>query len=647
MENNNVWDLVLSKVDIVSIIGEYVSLIKQGKNYKACCPFHGEKTPSFVVSPEKGIFKCFGCGKSGNSIKFIELYENISSRQALINLAKKASVNIDNYLESYKENDFTDEQKLILEINKNASDFFQYHILISKRPDLLEYLNKRKLTKELIKEFKLGFADASVFIKDYLKTKNFDNFSLSNSSLLNYSGDGNFFNDRLMFPIEDENGNIVAFSGRDITDKNNPKYLNSSETSAFHKSEVMFNYYHAKNEIIKQNEVYLVEGQFDCIALHKANIKNVIAIMGTSLSQKHLELLKNTRINLFFDNDAAGIQATKKNLKMILLFKEKYNLEVEFVLNNLNKDADELFNIDQGKTLISLCKNKKDLVDYLIENFTLIYNQNNIGDIEKFNKYTELFEYMYYLKEQLQLNIRDTLVNKLKIFDKETFDSYKNDYLKPNFPSDQNFVKSINKNKHYKEKNEHSPNYENQESFDWDSFAPYEEISHNFLDVESLEINKKDFNTRKFYTLKKRNSSIIPFGNEIVLIRILKTILSEPLYLEKFNLQEVDFINMEIDLKYKELISYVVKKVKENKTLDFENLNELIYHDEELKLKRPATYNSILKKSEEIIIFNQSESNADLTSNYSSEEFLNSVNNLKEIKKDNSKFIIQKEKNEE
>ncbi|TPR54042.1 DNA primase [Metamycoplasma neophronis] len=640
-EKVNVWELVLSKTDIISVIGEYVTLTKQGKNYKACCPFHGEKTPSFVVNPEKNIFKCFGCGKSGNALKFLEYFKNISNIEALKLLAKKANVNIENYLTNIKETSFTKEQTKIFEINHDASDFFQFEMLVNKRADLKIFLEKRKLNKELIKEFKLGFADANKSIYNYLKEKKYDSFTIANSSLISSNEQKNFFNDRLIFPIEDADGNIVAFSGRDITSKNEPKYLNSSETSVFHKNEVMFNYYHAKDEIIKTGEVYLVEGQFDVIALYKAGIKNAIAIMGTSLSQEHLKLLKNCKINLFFDSDKAGILATKKNLKIILYFAEKYNLSVSIIFNSNNKDPDELYNLDNGKTLLKTCENKVDLSAYILAQLSTIHYNESLMQNEKFEQYKEWFEYMYYLNDQLKLTLKDILINKLNVFSEESYLSYSNDFLKPNFPSDINFAKAIlyqNKKSQntFSKANDINQFYDNFDDKIFDNFAPVNEVYLDRMNDENHTLNTE----KTFYKINKKEPMLIPVGREFILIRILKSILKEPLFIKEFKVNEFDFINMNIDDRYKELITYVVKKIKNNQLVDFQNINELIYNDYELKIKNIEMYNSLLETSEKVINFNNYKNNNNLLQPYERKDFERYFSNLKTEKNDTTKSII-------
>ena len=389
MSQENIWDIVLSKTDIINIISEYVSLSKQGKNFRACCPFHGEKTPSFIVSPDKQIFKCFGCDKSGNALKFLELYKNISSLEALKLLAQKANIDISAYLNSHKNNHKNQEEIKIIDVLSDANKFFQYQLLTSNNLELKNFLNKRNVDRKIIKDFEIGYAPKNISIFQYLKDRKHNDYEINSSSLISQNiPEANFFNDRLTFPIKDKDGNVVGFSARimNSNDSNNVKYLNSYETTVFKKNEILFNYYNCKEIINKTREVYIVEGQFDAIALHKINFKNVVATMGTTLSIKHLNLLKNLKLNLFFDNDEAGKKATLKNLKSILYFKNNLNLNVSFIINNLNKDADEIFNLDNGETLTKLVNNKLDLSEWLISEFL---DRNNFKSLSN-DKYFKI-----------------------------------------------------------------------------------------------------------------------------------------------------------------------------------------------------------------------------------------------------------------
>ncbi|QJG66651.1 DNA primase [Mycoplasma phocoeninasale] len=624
LEEKNVWDLVLSKIDIVDIISEHISLTKQGKNFKACCPFHGEKTPSFVVSPEKQFFKCFGCGKSGNVLKFVEYYKKITSLEALKELAKKANIEIEDHFKNWHDNSLSSEAEDLIKLNKDASVFFQYEMLVTKNTDLESFLEKRKLTKDLIKEFEIGYASSEKSFYKYAIEKDHKIFTIANSSLIAAKNERNFFNNRLIFPIKDEHGNTVAFSGRAISDSDNPKYLNSSETKLFKKHKVLFNYYHAKDEILKTNEVYLLEGQFDCIALYKIEIKNSVAVMGTSLSYDQIKFFKNCKIILFFDNDAAGIKATVKNLKIILYYAKDLNITPYFIDNELKKDADEIYNLDEGKSLKELCAKKIDLLAYLYNEFEKNNKNQSIDENERFKKNCELFEIMFYLNDQFKLTLKNRLIEK-KIFASEIYRNYELNFIKPNFPSDPNFVSNLTQESKKKIAgfSRHATKLNN-------DFVMPDEVINNF-DVFEYQIansNRKIINSNvRSHNSKAKNSSLM-FGRSLSFALIIKAILQQPNFLK--NWDKSVFVRLKVDennQSNKELICYVINIIKSNNYLNENNLIELIKNDSNLNEDKKNKFIQIIMNLKTI------------NNEFSQEKFDTQVNNLVQNNKTYKKII--------
>ncbi|RMA78642.1 DNA primase [Metamycoplasma subdolum] len=590
MEQKNVWTLVLEKTDIVSVISEFVQMQKRGKNYLGLCPFHGEKTPSFTVSPEKNIFSCFGCKKSGSVIKFIELYKKITPIEALKYLAEKVGVDASNYLQRYdKGSKLTEDQLQIIDIENDAHTFFQYHMISAKinNDELKKFLEKRKLTHELIKEFELGFAPKDESIYNFLKQKSYTDLDILKSSLTSSKDiTGNFFVDRLMFPIKDKDGHVVAFSGRDISGKSTSKYLNSSETSVFKKGSVLFNYFKAKPFINDSKEVYLVEGQFDCIALHKVGIKNVVAIMGTAFTEEHLELFKNCQINLFFDSDEAGKIATKKNLKMILFFAGKFNLKVNLIVNNLTKDADEIFNIDEGKTLTKILGAKIDASEYLFKEY--IIGSENLLAKQRTKNYQEMFEYLYYLTNQERALFKDRVL-KQNYLSEETYRSFESEFLVPNFPSDPSFKQIINRfNKKEGADFPKTPSFMNNFDFDDSIFSPppIEKGFTGFVSIEDLDFKKKDS--------KFSNKNIRQFGRNKIISQLILTFLREPLLAEKYKDMLSQVKLRDFEERRRELLMFVI-----DNNFKLNNKDELKHKIEEAKITK-ATKENYLKALEEI-----------------------------------------------
>ena len=614
MSQENIWDIVLSKTDIINIISEYVPLSKQGKNFKACCPFHGEKTPSFIVSPDKQIFKCFGCDKSGNALKFLELYKNISSLEALKLLAQKANVDISAYLNSHKNNHKNQEEIKIIDVLSDANKFFQYQLLTSNNLELKNFLNKRNLDRKIIKDFEIGYAPKNISIFQYLKDRKHNDYEINSSSLISQNiPEANFFNDRLTFPIKDKDGNVVGFSARimNSNDSNNVKYLNSYETTVFKKNEILFNYYNCKEIINKTKEIYIVEGQFDAIALHKINFKNVVATMGTSLSIKHLNLLKNLKLNLFFDNDEAGKKATFKNLKNILYFKNNLNLNVSFIINNLNKDADEIFNLDNGQTLTKLVNNKLDLSEWLISEFLDKNNFKSLSNDKKINILKSMFEYAYYLDSLMFQMFKSKIISE-KYIDENLFTSLEKEYLNPNFPSDQNFQIYIKSNNNNSISLNTSNNYQNY-NYDLNNFN-IDEISNENI-IPNLNFKKK----------KKK----IIFGRGLDISLILKSILTQPSYLDDWNKSTFAYFDCEGDNQLiKELINYAIKHKGKNP----EEIKETILTDNNLNQVKIEAYLNILEHIKSIDISLTKEQFNDKVSKLNNEKTSNMSKKILKIK---------------
>lgn len=614
MSQENIWDIVLSKTDIINIISEYVPLSKQGKNFKACCPFHGEKTPSFIVSPDKQIFKCFGCDKSGNALKFLELYKNISSLEALKLLAQKANIDISAYLNIHKNNHKNQEEIKIIDVLSDANKFFQYQLLTSNNLELKNFLNKRNLDRKIIKDFEIGYAPKIISIFQYLKDRKHNDYEINSSSLISQNiPEANFFNDRLTFPIKDKDGNVVGFSARimNSNDSNNVKYLNSYETTVFKKNEILFNYYNCKEIINKTKEVYIVEGQFDAIALHKINFKNVVATMGTTLSIKHLNLLKNLKLNLFFDNDEAGKKATLKNLKSILYFKNNLNLNVSFIINNLNKDADEIFNLDNGETLTKLVNNKLDLSEWLISEFLDKNNFKSLSNDKKINILKSMFEYAYYLDSLMFQMFKSKIISE-KYIDENLFTSLEKEYLKPNFPSDQNFQVYIKSNNNNSIVFNTSNNYQNY-NYDLNNFN-IDEISNENI-IPNLNFKKK----------KKK----IIFGRGLDISLILKSILTQPSYLDDWNKSAFAYFDCDGDNQLiKELINYAIKHKGKNP----EEIKEIILNDKNLNQVKIETYLNILEYIKSLDISLTKEQFNDKVSKLNNEKTSNMSKKILKIK---------------
>lgn len=337
---------VRSESDIVDVISDYMQLTKRGRNWFGLCPFHGEQTPSFSVSQDKQIFHCFGCGAGGNAITFVMDIENISFPDAVIKLANRAGtpVDIDISTDSVVKS-IPKEQKEMLEAHEFACDFF-HHLLVNTEEGeaALQYLLDRGFTRELIDSQKIGWAlNSWDALTTLLSRKGMQMEHVVDSGLIiQREQDHTYFDrfrNRIMFPIRDENGKVIAFSGRIMQpSENEPKYLNSPESAIFHKSEILYNLDKARASIRKTKKIVLMEGFIDVLAANRAGIFNAVATMGTSLTQQHIQKIKRLamQVTICYDGDKAGTEAAKRAAQM--LHDERVKLDIALIPNQMDPD---------------------------------------------------------------------------------------------------------------------------------------------------------------------------------------------------------------------------------------------------------------------------------------------------------------------
>lgn len=333
---------IRSKANIVDIIAGYnIALEKKGKNYSCCCPFHNEKTPSMIVSESKQIFKCFGgsCLKGGNVFTFVQEFEHVSFPEAVKIVADKINYN----LKGNFDNIIVDKHKKEHDIINLACMFYENNLNTSSGIEAKKYLLSRKIDDQIIKEFKIGLAlDNKNDLYNLLKSKGYEPALLESLGLISIINDKvyDFFSGRITFPIEDINGHIVGFSSRIYrNEKEVSKYINTKETLIYTKGNNMFNFYKAKNAARKEKSLIIVEGQMDAIRVYSSGIQNVVALMGTALTQNQIELIKrlNVKVILCLDGDKAGEGATLTNGNLL----EKENITVQVVRLSDYKDPDE------------------------------------------------------------------------------------------------------------------------------------------------------------------------------------------------------------------------------------------------------------------------------------------------------------------
>ena len=330
-------DEIRNKADIVDIIKEYIPLIQKGKNYFGVCPFHQDHSPSMSVSKERQLFKCFSCGAGGNVCKFVSDYENISYIEAVSKVGSKVGIN----LNIEKTSKVNEKYKSLYEIMDLTNLFFENNIQTDNGSEARNYLHQRGLSDNDIKEFNLGLSLNDNNLAKFLEKKKMSleqalSLGLVNQKNLEYA---DVFKNRILFPIHDLEGHVVGFTGRIYKDNNGPKYLNSRETPLFRKGQILFNYHRAKKYIQLQKEVILVEGNMDAIRMYINDFKNTLALMGTSLTEEQVRILKNLRskVILMLDNDEAGLTATYAVGEELI----KSGIEVFVIRLSGKKDPDE------------------------------------------------------------------------------------------------------------------------------------------------------------------------------------------------------------------------------------------------------------------------------------------------------------------
>jgi DNA primase len=364
---------IKNRIDIIEVLGDYIKLKKRGSNYLGLCPFHNEKSPSFTVSPAKELYKCFGCGKSGNTITFLMEHDKLSYVEALRWLANRFNIEIEETEQTQEQKQFVQTADSLYIINNFAQQFFSTQLFDTEdgQTIALSYLKERGFREEVIKKFQIGFNPSN---RDTLATaliqNQFNKELLPKTGLVIAKADGELvdnYRGRIIFPIHSTTGKTIGFGARVIgkADKA-PKYINTPENEIYSKSKVLYGAYFARLAIDKADECLLVEGYTDVVSLHQAGIENVVASGGTSLTVDQLRLIKKYTNNLtiIYDGDAAGIKAALRGLDMAL----EESLNVRLVLIPDKEDPDSYVNKVGASEFINFINaNKKDFIIFQIE----------------------------------------------------------------------------------------------------------------------------------------------------------------------------------------------------------------------------------------------------------------------------------------
>ena len=408
---------IKSKVNILDLISDVVDLKSSGTSHKGLCPFHQENTPSFVVYPGKGSWTCFGsCASSGDHFGFLMKKDGISFREAYIRLAEIANIPI-NSTSTGKEEKKVSVKKFnaLIEANDAASKYFRDRLFSSLGKEVKEYLENRGIDMETSVTHGLGFApDAMDTLADYLKNRKFDSKSVIEAGLIKKTDSGwsDVFRNRLTVEIRNKSGEIIGFGGRRLNDnEKSPKYLNTKETEVFVKSSVLYGIDLAYKSILDKSQIIIVEGYMDVIAAHQKGYKNVVACMGTSINPKQLQYIYNIfthndyEIILCLDSDDAGVEATRRNLEVVM---ENFPSGLEnnniSVVTLSGKDPDEVIrnDINNWKTSID---NSISLFDYYISTI------NNNKDVSV--RENSIKKSLYFIKQHVSFTLQDSYLQKL------------------------------------------------------------------------------------------------------------------------------------------------------------------------------------------------------------------------------------------
>ena len=433
--NNEMINEIRNKVDIVEIISNYIPLTQRGKNYFGVCPFHDDHSPSMSVSKEKQIFTCFSCGATGNIFTFVADYEHIGFYDAVRMLGNKVGYNLGNSKITKNKNDEA------YNIYKLSTKFYQNNLNTNLGKNAMEYLEKRKIDKETNKKFQIGLSIPKLSLTDYLLNKQINLKKLVELGISNDNGTDLFVN-RIMFPLYDLEGNIVAFSGRIYNTKDASKYINTKETSIFKKGTILYNYHNAKEMLKKNDSIIVMEGFMDVIRANTIGITNCVATMGTALTKQNATLLKKMANNIIlcFDGDKAGEEATTNAINIL----KEIDVNPKVVRLEEELDPDEYilkYGADKFKTKIA---NPRNSIDFLMD---IHKSDKNLADIEDISKYID--ESIKDLSSVEDDVLVELTINKLSGEFNISYDTLKNKYLnlKNNAKKQNKEIISVNKPK--------------------------------------------------------------------------------------------------------------------------------------------------------------------------------------------------------
>jgi DNA primase len=408
---------VKTQADILRIISDYVSLKKRGINYVACCPFHSEKTPSFNVNPNRGIFKCFGCNTGGDVFGFIMQIEGCSYPEAIRIVAGKCGIPIPVVEETEDYQKIARDRETVLQLNEWAAEYFESQLETDEGTQARDYIQSRTITDDTRRLFRIGYApDRWDGLINHLKEKGATPEDIHTAGLAILKEQGGFydrFRGRVMFPITDSQGRIIAFGGR-IISEGEPKYLNSPETPVYTKGNNLFGLAQSKNDIRRLGFAILVEGYLDCIIPYQAGVTNIAASLGTALTDSQVRLLRRymdqPQIVVNFDSDSAGQSATMRSIEMLLVEGFKVNI----LTMPTGKDPDEYVRTNGAQAFLGLLKTTQPYIEYVIDTTTAQFDiRRPSGKVEAINA---ILPHLARMRDKVaRADYAEQIANRLKV----------------------------------------------------------------------------------------------------------------------------------------------------------------------------------------------------------------------------------------
>ena len=380
--DGDVVENIRASADIVEIISKYIPLEQRGKNFFGVCPFHADHSPSMSVSREKQMYKCFSCGAAGNVFKFVSDIENISYSEAIAKVGEYIGITVEVSSKYQSKSKYEEEYQIM-----NLAMMYYQNLLNSEYgKKAKEYLKKRGLNEEMMKDFQMGLSISGNTLLSFLKQKNYTEEQLQNLGLINesYNKYHDIFINRIIFPIHNPQGKVVGFTARVYEGKEEPKYLNSKETVIFKKGNILFNYHRARDAIRTSKEVILVEGNMDAIRMAASGIKNTIALMGTAMTSDQVNMILKLRVPvvLMFDNDNAGLLATRTNGRLL----QNAGAEIKVVRLEGEKDPDEYI-INHG--VEAMRENIKHAISFAEFEYLSLRQDKNLKDSKELASYVK------------------------------------------------------------------------------------------------------------------------------------------------------------------------------------------------------------------------------------------------------------------